>query len=415
MRVAVLCGVLLGCSSPATSLDDGGTGGDSTTLPPGALHVTVSEGSIAAPSPRVGDAVVFTDANGTQVVVTDANGAASAIVSDPATITHVRLYGGGVALVATSVYGARPGESIILRTYDAGQSVPTAPITVQFPQTGATSYQACSMCGCASSATSPITVPMSERCQTDPATLTLVAYTNAQATGYTFATTPYSASTGGSVTMPAQLSPPLEYSAQLTNVPSNVTLVILDFSAGAGSAQGMTRPRSTSESVRVAGWSGLPTHLQTVFHDQNTGEYQYTLDTTQGVTSQSFDLQSWLHPWLDEPSFDMATRTFHPITHGGGADGDLFMGDLTYYTTAGTSVQWTLFAAHPGDLVLPDLPPSVGETTPMTMGPRYSFVVSSDTIDGYAQARLDPNAMLHFRFVPFPTGVLRVSASPNAR
>ncbi len=419
MRVLVLCGCLVGCGSP-TSNADGGTGDGpdpDSSVQPGQIRVTVliaRSSTEPEPVPRVGDDIVFSDNTQTQVVQTDANGQATATVSGTATITHVQHLN-SLTVVLESVFGVMPGEDILLRQPAADYTTHAA-MMVNFPQTGA-NYDICNACSCATSMTSPVSLEMFEHCQSNPDTITLFEFQSMQPTAYVSTTASYDRVSGGTATMPAQLVPMEQHTGTFTNIPSRLTSIVFDFVAGRKQMRSTIMSPGASATTQVPGWSGMPARFSTTFLDADgDGENQVAMMDVESATSaQEIDVGAFLLPWLNAPTFDRNTRTF-AAPFSAGAAPDLFVGDVGYVNQNNMSLTWTLFAAAPGTFVLPDIPASVVDTTPgPTTFPLASYAIAAESIDGYAEARLDPHRVWRQLISTPGSGTIRMSRSPGAR
>lgn len=76
---------------------------------------------------------------------------------------------------------------------------------------------------------------------------------------------------------------------------------------------------------------------------------------------------------------------------------------------------WEVFQAEPKDFVLPEIPMSVADMTPgVVTGEAEVFVMASESVDGYPQARRAPYSLVHAFRTPGP-GSVRMSVAPNSR
>jgi hypothetical protein len=406
-----------GGGSTAHSGTDASADGESDTPPltTGTLRVTVSRPIYpsTAPSPTVGDSVVFNDSIQTQVVVTDANGQASATVTGPTTITDVQFVGGKTSILWT-LFGAEPGDDIVLRQ-PGGDNNAYSPVTVNFQiDGGATSYLACTPCGCSSSATSPIMVQMSGTCASDPTTVTLVELNGQAAQSYVTTTTPYSTASGGTVTMPTQMTAARTLTGNFSNIPSFVDHIAFSYGPSGSYVSKESGAVPTTFSTQLQIWDIAPAAAFTFVSDYDKSRGQLFMDPVTGsTTAVSIDMAA-SPPWLDEPTFDPSTRTLGAATSEA-SQADIYFTDLAYPNSAGdANVNWYMFAANPDAIVLPPIPMSVVDTTahPPVDHP-HGKLIDLGSVDGFSAARLDP-----IRFVSRPQAgqddSLRISYSPNS-
>jgi hypothetical protein len=363
----------------------------------GAIKVTARTGGINpfldGAHASVGTAVIFTDATQqTQVVVTDSDGVATATVTGPTTVTHVQTWNTAFD-EAMTVVSALPGDEIMLERVNRDYT-PTEAIQVQFTPAASTGYFACTACKCESGTTSPISVAMTESCQSDPAAVVLLA-TNTSTGTKTYASgmTAYDRISGGTISLTPETAVQ-SYAGTFTGIPPEVSGLTFEFVAGINNSASVMGPAS-SESLQVQGWQGLPGRLLAYLLRSDYAMQVISEDVTAATTSVAADAGALL-PWLGLARFDVPTATFHAPSLPGGAQGDVFIGTVIFTNTSDKTVVWTVIAEKPGTFALPSIPANVFDATPKPGSQSQigaSMVFAADTIAGYREALRDPLRM----------------------
>jgi hypothetical protein len=343
--------------------------------------------------PLVGAPVVFTDSTGSQVVMSNAAGQASATVTGATDVTVIQAYQ-NVRFVQ-SILGARPGDDLRLVhiAYDLTQG---APITVHFTPVAGTSFRACGPCGCkdAASGADVIAIPMDGYCQAPAVEITLVAK---DSTGIRYATASdvaYTAASGGTATFSSSpTTPGLTYTALFTNIPADVDRIAFEYD-GSGEV-GTAYDPAGSTTVQVEAWRRGDARF---FTTMSRGDYEYQLDVADiasSATSYELDVMTSALPWLGQPTFDEATRSL-TITPTAGGPGDLVETIVDYRATDGALVEWLVFTDTPGIVALPEVPTTAADLTiqPGSAAAPSARMYAHDSIDGYAEAHLDPYALV---------------------
>ena len=124
-------------------------------------------------------------------------------------------------------------------------------------------------------------------------------------------------------------------------------------------------------------------------YDAN-GAVQYVRGRANGALGWNVDLSTTFLAWMSKPIYVPATQTVSIPISAPGIAPDVFELLVEYRTSAAEVMEWRLFGPRPGDIILPALPPQLGQLLPdptqaqLTM---TAWACERDTLDGYKDAR----------------------------
>jgi hypothetical protein len=400
----------------------------------GTVRVTVLDPS-GSGAPAVGANVVFLDPDGTLVkrVASDTAGKAEADVLPGASVTSIVFVNTQYRLL--TVLGAKPGDDLVLGTRN-GDGSTAGTFTVNYPAlAGATSYGISSPCGAtffsapaAGGPPAPAQLTLFNSCKLDTMEIVVVPQgANGPLTSIAKPGVAFLA--GGTTTISGNYQGLRTLTASYTNI--NPIITGLNMSRGIPDGfgfvdtQSMTSPGATL-ALSSTGPQASTGQLLTVVGTA-TGSSQRVRQSISGTAATyGLDLGATLLPWIGSPTYDAASRKLVVPTDTTGtsaAKPDLFRIIASYARTDAnnvtTSFNWTLFGPDATDIVLPVLPPELGNIAPTatdTVTVTSAQMFDADSVTSYDQIRNDvSNAFsLHTGSRP-PATTVRFSAAPGKR
>jgi hypothetical protein len=401
MRCLLLLTTIAACSPVVAKFQDGSTDDAAADAPThGMVRVKVFDpndtGAVVTGVP-----VVFVEADDTLIShpVTDQDGVATADVHVGASATVVITTQGSTQM--TTLLGLKPGDDIILGPR-RGTPTDAGNFTVSFATfSGAASYTVYGPCGGTGTTTSPVVLPMQSDCKQDTMDLLVVAYdannnplASLTKTGVTFAA-------GGSTAITGTYQGVSTFTASYTNVPAAVTEI--DYTRELPDDYGFTRGNSgvpsngtfSSSVPAVQGGKALVlTNIAT-----NMGAQQTLQQSIQGnALTYGMDVGATLLPWVGTPAVDIANHKITVAIDPTGTSGDMpdvFAAQTSYSRTVNQTTEryaWLALGPTPGDIVLPTLPPEVGDVMPKpgdTLETTLAISLESDAIESYDTIRQD--------------------------
>jgi len=362
----------------------------------GTVRVQVLDGD---GNPAVGVPVVYVDPDGSVAgrVATDAAGSAEADVLPGASVTSVVGVENG--FVMRSVLAVHPGDDITLANrFLLGPQ--TGSFTVNWaahPSGDATFYFLVTPCGQRTVFATTDVAPMYVHCERESMDVLVVAWDiDGNPLGYLEdAAVPYS--DGGSTTMPTDWQSTSSVSMAYSNIGPEITRI--SWSRSVPDILGLTTSRngvpSGASLALAAGTLSKPTATHDSFIERDAATQTITQHVAGTVTTFGLDVGAILLPWLAEPTFDPATATIAVADTSSSSPPDLFTAHVIYLRDGVTRYEWTVFAPDAADIVLPAMPPEVGEVNPSagdTTGALDIELFESDAVDGYDDVRADPYA-----------------------
>jgi hypothetical protein len=301
----------------------------------------------------------------------------------------------------TTLLGLKPGDDIILGPR-RGTPTGAGNFTVSFATyPGATNYTVYGPCGGTNSTASPVVLPMQSDCKQDTMDLFVVAYdangnplASLTKTGVTFAA-------GGSTAITGTYQGVSNFTASYTNVPAVVTEINYtrqlpdDFGFTRGGGGAPSGGTYSSSAPAVQGQAAIVlTSISTA-----SGAEQTLQQSIQGnALTYGRDVGATLLPWLGSPMVDFASHKVTVAVDPTGTSGDLpdvFAVQTSYSRTVDQTTQrfgWIALGPTPGDIVLPTMPPEVGDVMPKDgdiLQTALAISLESDAIDSYDTIRQD--------------------------
>jgi hypothetical protein len=399
----------------------------------GTVRVTVLDPSVSG-APAVGANVVFLDPDGSLVkrVATDTAGKAEADVLPGASVTSVIFVNMQYRLL--TVLGAKPGDDLVLGVKSADSST-AGTFTVTYPPlNGATSYGISTPCGttffpapATGAAPGPAQLTLSNSCKLDTMEIVVVPQ-GANGALNSIAKPGVAFMSGGSTTIMGNYQGLRTLTGSYTNI--NPIITGLSMSRGIPDGfgfvdtQSMT-PTGTTLALSSTGPQASTGQILTIVGTA-TGSVQRVRQSISGTAaSYGLDLGATLLPWLGSPTFDAANGKLVVPTDTTGTSAarpDLFKIVASYARTDNnvtTGFSWTLFGPEATDIVLPVLPPELGNLGPTaadTVTVTSAQMFDADSVTSYDQIRADVNnAFTLHTGSRSPAATVRTSAAPGKR
>lgn len=396
----------------------------------GTVRVTVLDPS-GSGAPAVGANVVFLDPDGTLVkrAATDTSGKAEADVLPGASVTSVILVNTQYQLF--TVLGAKPGDDLVLGNKAADGSV-AGTFTVTYPAlAGATSYVVTSPCNATSfpapaagGPPAPAQITLFNSCKLDTMEIVVVPQ-GANGSLNSIAKPGVSFMAGGSTTITGNYQGLRTVTASYTNI--NPIITNLDMARGIPDAFGFVDTQSMASpgsavALSVTGPQASSGQFLTQVGTA-TGSIQRVRQTISGTAATyGLDVGATLLPWLGSPSYDAASGKLLVPTDTTGtstAKPDLFRIVASYRRTDNNNVTtvftWTLFGPEATDIVLPTLPPELGNISPTatdTVAVTSAQMFDADSVTSYDQIRNDVNQAFNlYTGARSPATTVRISTA----
>jgi hypothetical protein len=352
-------------------------------------------------APAANIPVIFIDPDGTVAAdtTTDSNGRAHGNVLPGASVTTVWFQNNHYLVVTMTEI--KPGDDLPIGFTDR-DSTANGTFAVTFPAlAGASSYQIFTPCG--SFPGSPGTtnnVNLNNSCR--PATFDVSVVAN-DASGAPFqaAHVENVALASGGVNVPANWVSFSTFSASYTNVPADVTSIMVSRASGSrrGFSTGTSGMPVNGQLSLTATVPAVGTHAwvnSTVTRMAGGGGQSISQRVVGNAINYNIDVGANLMPWMTNVTFDIPSRTFTPVAESTATNYDMFGVDMQFSRTdtstppVTTSVEWLILGPSIKPLAMATVPTHVGPVTPIagdTVGAVIGVLIDANTVTGWDATR----------------------------